>query len=193
MKNFVFYSIEGGQIIMIFEEKTMKSEKIYEGKILSVRIDTVELPDKKYSKREIVEHPGAVAIVPITKEKEIVFVKQFRKATESVLIEIPAGKLEINEQPVNCAVRELKEETGLSAEKIEYVLDYYSSPGFTNERIHLFFATGIVYGEAAPEDDEYIDVIKLNINEAVDMIRRGIIKDGKTITGVLMAYDRMER
>lgn len=178
---------------MIFEEKTMKSEKIYEGKILSVRIDTVELPDKKYSKREIVEHPGAVAIVPITKEKEIVFVKQFRKATESVLIEIPAGKLEINEQPVNCAVRELKEETGLSAEKIEYVLDYYSSPGFTNERIHLFFATGIVYGEAAPEDDEYIDVIKLNINEAVDMIRRGIIKDGKTITGVLMAYDRMER
>lgn len=102
---------------MIYEEKTMKSEKIYEGKILSVRVDMVELPDKKYSKREIVEHPGAVAIVALTDDNEIVLVKQFRKATETVLFEIPAGKLEINEQPEECAIRELKEETGLEAKK----------------------------------------------------------------------------
>ncbi len=178
---------------MIFEEKTMKSEKIYEGKILSVRIDTVELPDKKYSKREIVEHPGAVAIVPITREDEIVFVKQFRKATETVLLEIPAGKLEINEQPVECAKRELKEETGLDAEKMEYIFDYFSSPGYTNEKIHIFIATGVIPGEATPEDDEYIDVVKININEAMDMIHNGTIKDGKTIIGIFMAYERIKK
>ncbi len=178
---------------MIFEEKTMKSERIYEGKILSVRIDTVELPDKKYSKREIVEHPGAVAIVPITNEEEIVFVKQFRKATETVLLEIPAGKLEINEQPAECAIRELKEETGLDAEKMEYIFDYFSSPGFTNEKIHIFIATGVITGEPTPEDDEYIDVVKINIKEAMNMISNGTIKDGKTIIGIFMAHERIKR
>ncbi|WIV10979.1 NUDIX hydrolase [Proteiniborus sp. MB09-C3] len=178
---------------MIYEEKTMKSEKIYEGKILSLRIDTVELPDKKYSKREIVEHPGAVAIVPITNEGEIVFVKQFRKATETVLLEIPAGKLEINEQPVECAIRELKEETGLYSENIEYILDYFSSPGFTNEKIHIFIASEVINGEATPEEDEYIDVVKINIDEAINMIKDGTIKDGKTIIGVYMAYNKMKK
>lgn len=177
---------------MIYEEKTMKSERIYEGKILSVRIDTVELPDKKYSKREIVEHPGAVAIVPITEDKEIFLVKQFRKATETVLLEIPAGKLEINEQPTECAIRELKEETGLNAEKMDCILDYYSSPGFTNEKIHIFMASGVTIGEAEPEEDEYIDVVKIKIDEAMNMINDGIIKDGKTIIGIFMAYDRVK-
>lgn len=177
---------------MIYEEKTMKSERIYEGKILSVRIDTVELPDKKYSKREIVEHPGAVAIVPITEDKEIYLVKQFRKATETELLEIPAGKLEINEQPVECAIRELKEETGLNVENMECIIDYYSSPGFTNEKIHIFMASGVTIGEAEPEEDEYIDVVKVKIDEAMNMINDGIIKDGKTIIGIFMAYDRIK-
>lgn len=177
---------------MIYEEKTMKSERIYEGKILSVRIDTVELPDKKYSKREIVEHPGAVAIIPITEDKEIFLVKQFRKATETVLLEIPAGKLEINEQPTECAIRELKEETGLNAEKMDCILDYYSSPGFTNEKIHIFMASGVTIGEAEPEEDEYIDVVKIKIDEAMNMINDGTIKDGKTIIGIFMAYDRVK-
>lgn len=176
---------------MIFEEKTMKSEKIYEGKILSVRVDTVELPDKKYSKREIVEHPGGVAIVPITNEKEIVFVKQYRKAAETALLEIPAGKLEINEQPIECAIRELKEETGFETKKMEYILDYFSSPGFTNEKIHIFIATGVIYGEATPEEDEYIDIVKVAIDDAMNMISNGTIKDGKTIIGIFMAYKRM--
>ncbi|SCG83330.1 ADP-ribose pyrophosphatase [Proteiniborus sp. DW1] len=176
---------------MIYEEKTMKSEKIYEGKILSVRVDTVELPDKKYSKREIVEHPGAVAIVAITDEKEIVLVKQFRKATETVLLEIPAGKLEINEHPQDCAIRELKEETGLEAKKIEYILDYYSSPGFANEKVHIFIASELLSGEAELEEDEYIDVVKVNMDEALEMINNGTIKDGKTIIGIFMAYNKL--
>ncbi|WP_352420047.1 NUDIX hydrolase [Proteiniborus sp.] len=178
---------------MIFEEKTMKSEKIYEGKILTLRVDTVELPDKKYSKREIVEHPGGVAIVPITNENEIVFVKQFRKATETVLLEIPAGKLEINEHPLDCAIRELKEETGLEAKKIEHIIDYFSSPGFTNEKIHIFIATEVIFGEATPEEDEYMDVVKVDINEAMDMINNGTIIDGKTIIGIFMAYESMKK
>ncbi|SDY49018.1 ADP-ribose pyrophosphatase [Proteiniborus ethanoligenes] len=177
---------------MIYEEKTMKSEKIYEGKILTVKVDTVELPDKKYSKREIVELSGAVAIVPITDNGDIIFVKQFRKATESVILEIPAGKLEINEEPLDCALRELKEETGYSAENMEYLFKYYTSPGFTNEVMHLFLATGIIYGEATPEDDEYIDVVRININEALEMIKNGEIKDGKTIIGILMAYEKLK-
>lgn len=176
---------------MVYEEKTMKSEKIYEGKILTVKVDTVELPDKKYSKREIVELSGAVAIVPITNNGEIILVKQYRKATESIILEIPAGKLEINEEPIDCAIRELKEETGYSSENMEYLLNYYSSPGFTNEVMHLFLATGVIYGEASPEDDEYIDVIRVDIIQALEMIKSGEIKDGKTIIGILLAIDKL--
>lgn len=176
---------------MIYEEKTMKSEKIYEGKILSVRVDTVELPDKKYSKREIVEHPGAVAVVAITDDNEIVLVKQFRKATETVMLEIPAGKLEINENPEECAIRELKEETGLEAKEIEFVLDYYSSPGFTNEKVHIFIASELLSGEAEPEEDEYIDIVKVNIDDALEMVNNGTIRDGKTIIGIFTAHARL--
>jgi len=172
---------------MGYEEKTMKSEKIYEGKILSVRIDTVELPDKKYSKREIVEHPGAVAIIPITDDGEIILVKQFRKAVESELLEIPAGKLEIGEEPLNCAIRELKEETGYTAKELNHVLEFFTSPGFSNEKMHLYIATGLEDGEAEPESDEYIDVIKIKIDELVKMINDGTIIDSKTIIGILMA------
>src|SRR5690554_4052188 len=116
---------------MVFEEKTMKSDKLYEGKLLNLRVDTVELPDKKYSKREVVEHPGGVGIVPITEDNCIILVKQYRKAIEKFLLEIPAGKLELNEEPRETALRELKEETGYEANKLEYLLDFYTSPGFT--------------------------------------------------------------
>ncbi|WP_034429000.1 NUDIX hydrolase, partial [Caldisalinibacter kiritimatiensis] len=122
---------------MTFEEKTMKSEKIYEGKILNLRIDTVELPDKKYTKREIVEHPRAVAIVPITAKGEIILVKQYRKPVEKELLEIPAGKLEVGEEPKTCAIRELKEETGVTANKLTYLFEFFTSPGFSNEKMYL--------------------------------------------------------
>ena len=115
---------------MIFEEKAMKSDKLYEGKILNLRIDTVELPDKKYSKREIIEHPGGVGVIPLTEDNCIILVKQYRKAVERFLLEIPAGKLELNEEPRETGIRELKEETGFIAEKMEYLLEFYTSPGF---------------------------------------------------------------
>lgn len=172
---------------MKYEEKTMKTEKIYEGKILNLRIDTVELPDKKYSKREIVEHPGAVAIIALTEENEIVLVKQYRKAIERELLEVPAGKLEIGEEPKETAIRELKEETGYTAKKIEYLLEFYTSPGFTNEKVYLFLADELIEGEAQPEKDEYIEVIKLKLDGLIELINKGEIIDSKTIVGAYIA------
>ncbi|MGO1713084.1 MAG: NUDIX hydrolase, partial [Senegalia sp. (in: firmicutes)] len=139
-------------------------------KVLNLRIDTVELPDKKYSKREIVEHPGAVCVVPITSDNEIYLVKQYRKAIDKEILELPAGKIEIGEEPKECAIRELKEETGLSANNYEYVIEFYSSPGFCNEKIHLFFARDLEEGIASPDIDEHIDVEKYSLEALLHMI-----------------------
>ena len=157
---------------MMFEEKTMKSDKLYEGKMLNLRVDTVELPDKKYSKREIVEHPGGVAVIPIVDNDSIILVKQYRKAVEKFLLEIPAGKLEINEEPRVTAIRELKEETGYTTDKMEYLMEFYTSPGFTNEKIYLFLATDLVKGEADPDDGEFLEVEKYDMDTLIKMIER---------------------
>jgi ADP-ribose pyrophosphatase len=172
---------------MLFEEKTMKSDKVYEGKIVNLRIDTVELPDKKYSKREIVEHPGAVGLIPITEDNCVILVKQFRKPVEKFLIEIPAGKLELNEEPRETAIRELKEETGFEAGKIEYLLEFYTSPGFSNEKIHLFLATDLIEGEATPDSGEFVEKVKISIEDLLKMVDRGEIVDSKTIIGINLA------
>lgn len=166
---------------MLFQEKTMKSEKIYEGKILNLRVDTVELPDKKYSKREIIEHPGAVAIIPLTRENNIVLVKQYRKAVERFLLEVPAGKLEVNEEPRETAYRELMEETGYKAEKVEYMMEVYPSPGFSDEKIYIFKATGLNPGEVSLDDGEFLEVEELSFEEVERKINRGEILDAKTI------------
>ncbi|WP_425448689.1 NUDIX hydrolase [Dethiothermospora halolimnae] len=170
---------------MTYEEKTMKSEKIYEGKVLNLRLDTVELPDKKYTKREIVEHPGAVAIIPITEEGEIILVKQFRKAIEDESLEIPAGSLEKGEDPTRCAIRELKEETGVTASEVKFLLEFYTSPGYSNEKMHLFLARKLKKGVAEPENDEYIDIVKMKLEDLMEKINNGEIADSKTIIGLL--------
>ena len=169
---------------MVFEEKTMKSDKLYEGKLLNLRVDTVELPNKKYSKREVVEHPGGVAVIPITEDNCIVLVKQYRKAVERFLLEIPAGKLELNEEPRQTAQRELKEETGFEARKLEYLLEFYTSPGFSNEKIYLFLASDLIEGETNPDAGELVEVEKYSINDLIKMVERGEIIDSKTIIGI---------
>lgn len=176
-----------GGIYMLFEEKTMKSDKLYEGKLLNLRIDTVELPDKKYSKREIVEHPGGVGVIPLTHDNCIILVKQYRKAVERFLLEIPAGKLELNEEPRETGIRELKEETGLVAEKMDYLLEFYTSPGFSNEKIYLFLATGLVEGESDLDVGEFIEKEKYHIDDLIKMVERGEIIDSKTIIGINLA------
>ena len=159
---------------MDFEEKTMKSDKLYEGKLVNLRIDTVELPDKKYSKREIIEHPGSVCILAIREDDHIVLVKQYRKAVERSLVELPAGKIEVNEEPGETAKRELKEETGYQAEKIEYLLEYFSSPGFTNEKISVFLATDLSKGEDDQDSGEFIKTSTMHID---DLVKIGLDKN----------------
>lgn len=166
-------------------EKTVNSKRIYEGKVIKVRVDTVELPDKKYSKREIVEHPGAVAILPITNDGHVILVKQFRKPVESFLLEIPAGKIDSNESPEQCAIRELKEETGIIANKIEHLTEFYTSAGFSNEKMHLFIAKDLIFDKASPDVDEFLEIIKVDYNILLEMIRNGEINDCKTIIAVL--------
>lgn len=174
---------------MIFKEETMSSEIIYNGKIINLRVDTVELPEHKYQKREIVEHPGAVAVLAINDKKEIIFVRQFRKPIEEVLLEIPAGKLEEGEEPKECAIRELKEETGYEAKNIKFLNEFYTSAGFSNEKMYLYLATDLQEGECCPDEDEYVDVINIDIKKALDMVTNNEIKDSKTIIGILLSKD----
>ncbi|KDR94140.1 ADP-ribose pyrophosphatase [Peptoclostridium litorale DSM 5388] len=170
---------------MIVREETMSSEIVYNGKIVNLRIDTVELPKQRYSKREIVEHPGGVGIIALTEENEVIMVRQFRKPIEDCVLEIPAGKLDNGEDPKKCAIRELKEETGYEAENMEFLLDFYSSPGFTDEKIHIYFATGLKNGKAQPDENEYIEIEKYKIEDLVQMIKDNEIHDAKSIISIL--------
>lgn len=166
-------------------EITIKTDKIYDGKILSLKVDTVELPNKKYSKREIVEHSAAVSIVAITEEDEILIIKQYRKAIEKEIYEIPAGLIEIGELPKDAAMRELTEETGYIASDIQYLSEFYTSPGFCTEKIHVFLASGLKLGEQNLDLDEFIDVEKIKFEDVLKMLDRCEINDAKTIASIL--------
>lgn len=176
---------------MEFYEKTVDSRRIYAGKIINLRVDRVELPNGKISIREIVEHPGAVAVVPLTEEGHVIMVEQFRKALEMVTLEIPAGKLEPGEDPKECALRELEEETGMRGTKIIPVCTFFSSPGFSDEIMHLFVAQELIPACQNPDTDEIINPVTLPLAEAVNMIYAGKIVDGKTIVGLLAVAYRM--
>lgn len=176
---------------MDLEEKTISSQEIFAGKIIKVRVDTVTVPDGKQSTREIVEHRGAVAIVAVDTDKNICMVKQYRKPVEEVLLEIPAGTMEDNEDPLECAKRELAEETGLRADKWEKILSYYSAPGFSNEILHLYLATGLNSGETDLDQDEFIEIVKIPLKQAYDSIFNGKIIDGKSIIGVQYTFKQL--
>lgn len=166
-------------------EVTVKTEKIFEGKILRLRLDTVELQNKKYTKREIIEHNGAAAILAINDENKLILVRQFRKAAEDFLLELPAGKIENNEDPLLCAKRELKEETGYECESIEKICEFYTSPGFCTEKIHLYKASDLEETGISPDEDEFIELEYVDIEDAKQMIFNGNIIDSKTIIGIL--------
>lgn len=174
---------------MIVQEKTISSDRIYTGKVISLKVDTVEIDNKGYKKREIVEHPGAVAIVAITEDNKVVLVKQFRKPIEQVIWELPAGKLEIGESPKECAIRELKEETGYSAKNLKLLHKFFTSAGFSNQKIYIFLATGLTKGEPDFDDDEFIEKYEIDINEAQNMVIKNEIEDAKTSIGILLAKE----
>ena len=170
---------------MGYNEKTIKTEKIFNGKIVNLRVDEVLLENGNKSTREIVEHNGAVAILAINEKGKIFLVKQFRKPFEKELIELPAGKLEPEEKPEECAIRELEEEIGYRPKKIEKLNSIYTSPGFSNEEIHIFLASDLEKTKIHRDEDEFMDVMEVSLEEIKKMIDNEQIHDAKTIVGIL--------
>lgn len=165
-------------------EITVKSEKIFEGKIINLRVDTVELENQKYTKREIVEHKNASAILAVNEKNEMFLVRQYRKAVEDFLYEVPAGIINIAEEPMECALRELTEETGYVAKNIEQIFEFYTSPGFSNEKIFLFKAVDLTLTDTKFDEDECIETISVSKEEAKKMIETGRILDSKTLIAI---------
>ncbi len=170
-------------------EKQLSSEYLYRGKIVNLRRDQVLTPGgREPALREIVEHPGAVAILALDREERLVLVRQYRHAAGEVLLEVPAGKLEPGEEPLRCAQRELAEETGCRGGAWSRLTQFYSSPGFCDEQIHLFMAKGVVPGEPlAADDDEVLEPLWLDLEEAQHLLAEGRINDGKTIIALQLA------
>ncbi|MFD1413922.1 NUDIX hydrolase [Oceanobacillus jeddahense] len=173
-----------------FEEKTIKSKKIFEGNIIDVQVDEVKLPNGETAQRELVYHPGAVAIIPITAENKIVLVEQYRKALERTLIEIPAGKLENNENPLTAAVRELEEETGYTTTNLSQVTSFYTSPGFANELVYVYVTNDLIKMEHPPagDDDEFVEIMEVTLDEAKELVEEGRIQDAKTNYAILYLH-----
>lgn len=169
---------------MDYKEKTIKSEKIYSGRIITLKVDTIEMPNKKYSKREIVEHPGAAVILPVLPDGRIVLVHNNRAAVGKTLLELPAGMIEPGEEPKETARRELTEETGYAAGEIQFLFDCYSSPGFTNEKLQFFLAKELTH--ISDETDEEIQGHSiLTLEELLQRIDNCNVMDAKTIIGAL--------
>jgi ADP-ribose pyrophosphatase len=170
----------------------LSTERIHEGKIIKVDRDRIRYPDGSEAVVDIVRHSGASAVVPFLSDPEgedpqILLLRQYRYAADGYLYEIPAGRLDPGESPADCAARELKEETGCTAKQMEPLITMVTTPGFTDERIHLFMATDLTHGQAAREADEFADVIVLRLSEALELIQGGEIVDGKTALGILYA------
>ncbi|MDP5273639.1 NUDIX hydrolase [Chengkuizengella axinellae] len=166
-----------------FEEVTVKTDHIFQGKIISLQVDEVKLPNGKMSTREIVKHPGAVAVLAIHEDKMIV-VEQYRKPLEKNQIEIPAGKLDPGEDPQTAALRELKEETGFDCGSIKLINSFYTSPGFADEKIVLFLAEDLTQGEMQLDEDEFLSCESITLEQALQYIKEEKISDAKTITAV---------
>lgn len=165
-------------------EKKISEKYIYRGKTISLKVEEVELPNGKIVARDIVEHPGAVAIVPITKDNQIILVEQFRKPVNRVVLEIPAGKFKGGESPKECGMRELEEETGFKAEKLELLGEMVMSPGYSNQIVYMFRAEGLSKGHTNFDEDEFINFKTYSLDEIREMIKDGRIVDAKTIAAI---------
>ena len=173
---------------MELEETTVSSRLIFDGKVVHLYQDTVRLPDGAESVREYVKHIGAVCILPLTDDGEVILERQYRYAVRQILTEIPAGKLDApGEDPLEAARRELREETGATAREMIPLGDYYGSPAIMGERIRMFVAKGLTFGETEFDEDEFLEVFRLPLEEAEAAVLRGEIPDGKTQAAILRA------
>jgi len=170
----------------------LDSVRVYTGRVLNLDVDRVRFPDGSTGELEMIRHSGASAVLPFAsdptgEDPQLILLRQYRYAAEGTIYEIPAGRLDPGETPLECATRELLEETGCTAECVEALTTIYTTPGFTDERIHLFMATGLSRGESRLESDEFIEVVTLPMSEVLQMIERGEIVDGKTLIAILFA------
>jgi ADP-ribose pyrophosphatase len=170
----------------------LESRRIYTGKVLNLDIDRVRFPDGSVGELEMIRHSGASAVVPFLSEPagadpQLLLIRQYRYAANGFLYELPAGRLDPGEAPIDCARRELREETGCSAEQLDFLYTMYTTPGFTDERIHLFMASGLTHGETGHEADEFLTLETVPLSHALEMIRDGVIQDAKTALGILFA------
>lgn len=173
---------------MDFTEKKLSSQCLFQGKIMKVRVDQVLLPNGKTAGREVCEHVGGVGILPLDDSGNAYLVRQYRYPYGKILLEIPAGKMETNEcDPLACGIRELQEETGFTAEHMIDLGQIYPSPGFLTEVLHLYVAKGLHLGEKKPDEDEFVETVKMPMEEVCAKIASGEIQDGKTIAAVLKA------
>ena len=171
-----------------FEEKQKSSQLIFDGKVLHLYRDEIFLPNGREAFREFCRHIGAVCVVPVTDEGEVICVRQYRYAIGQSIIEIPAGKLDSREEdPREAALRELREETGAICKSLTYMGKYYSSPAILDECIHMYLAEGLTFGETDPDEDEFLELLKIPVDDLTHMIMRGEIVDGKTQAAVMRA------
>lgn len=174
------------------EPGKIKSERVYTGRIIAVDRDTVRFPDGSTGELDIIRHPGASAVVPFLSsldgdDPQLLLLRQYRYAAGQYLYEIPAGRLDKDEAPRDCAIRELREETGCTAKTMEHLVTMYTTPGFTDERIHLFLATELELGETAHEADEFMTVETVTLSRALQLIKEGQMPDGKSALAILYA------
>lgn len=168
-------------------EKPIHSQRLFEGKVINLRRDEVTLPNGRTATREVVEHPGAVAIVPITKEGNIILVRQFRHPIGQVILEVPAGKLDPGENPEACARRELAEETGFMPQKLRKLTAMYTTPGFSNEIIYLYMAEDLIDSDKLPDEDEFIHTETYSPEQIRQMIASGELCDAKSLVALCLA------
>lgn len=166
----------------------MKSKNIYTGRVVNLNIDEVTLPNGTLVELETIRHPGAAAVVPIHEDGTVILIRQFRHAAGGFIFEIPAGKLSPGEAPVHCARRELEEEVGYRADRLELLTSIVTVPGFCDEVIHIYKGTGLTPGTQKLDHDEVIEVLTIPLKKAIRQIKDGVIRDGKTIVGLQAVY-----
>ena len=163
-------------------------KQIYKGRVVTLNLETATLPNRVTVELEVVRHPGAAAVVPMKGDGTVVLIRQYRLATGGFIYEIPAGKLYPGEDPQECATRELEEEIGYRPVRMDKLATFFTAPGFTDEVMHLFKATGLTPGAQSLEDDEVLEVVDLSLKEALELIKDGTIRDAKTIVGLQSVY-----
>jgi ADP-ribose pyrophosphatase len=176
----------------VSQSPRVSTRRVYTGRVLNLDVDTVRFPNGTVGELEMIRHPGASAVVPFLSDPtgddpQVLLIRQYRYAAERYLYEVPAGRLDPGESPADCARRELREETGCQAQGVEHLFTMYTTPGFTDEKIHVFMAVGLTRGEVAREADEFIEVETMPLSRALGLVERGEIQDAKTALALMYA------